>query len=501
MKEQSKDIQFDYPVYDEISAEEKENLKDITAIYLRVSSEMQAKDGYGLDIQYNAIKRYCTAFDLENCVIYVDDGYTGVNTDRPAYQALVQDMRHEKVKLVITYSLDRIGRTQMLILKFLKEDCVNAHCDFYAVKDNVDSRSKQTYGILISILSIFAEFDHDAIVEKLYMGRHQRALDGFWKGGGIPPFGYVYSKERHLLEVDLEKAQTVQDIFKMYNTGNYSPLQIAMMLGLSGEPVVRRILRNRTYLGEITFRGEQYKGVHQALIDEETFMLTQQIMDSKHTVHGSSKYLLSSIAYCGNCGAKLRYMKWGKGKNQKLKLLCYSKYPTSGKEKLVKDPNCPNEIYDAKIVEDLVVEEIMKIGSEFRDKTVEKALSSDKIIEGMQQQKQRLTTEYNRLITAYSKIGEDGILDQAQAINVNIKRIERDIKAEEEKKLISQNIQAQNDLLKTLPDTWPFMDADQRQAVIRKLVTRVVITSGHIKVGLRKEEYEKLLLGKNDDKL
>lgn len=500
MKEQSKEIKFDYPVYDELPAEEKEKLKDITAIYLRVSSDMQAKDGYGLDIQYNAILRYCKAYELENCLIYVDDGYTGVNTDRPAYQALVEDMRKKKVRLVITYSLDRVGRTQMLILKFLKENCVDANCDFYAVKDNVDSRSKQTYGILISILSIFAEFDHDAIVEKLYMGRYQRALDGYWKGGGIPPFGYVYSKERHLLEVDLEKAQTVQTIFKMYNTGNYSPLQIAMTLGLSGEPVVRRILQNRTYLGEITFRGEQYKGIHQALIDEETFMLTQQIMESKHTVHGSSKYLLSSIAYCGNCGAKLRYMKWGQGKNQRLKLLCYSKYPTRGKEKLVKDPNCPNDIYDAKIIEDIVVNEVMKFATKFRDEVAEKSLTSDDIIEGMQQQIRKLHVEYSRLLTAYSKIGDDSILDQAHALSIDIKRIERDIKAEEEKKLISQHIKTQDDLLRTLPDTWEKMDSDKRQAIIRKLVSKVEIASGQVKIYLVRDEYEKILLGKNDDK-
>ena len=70
----------------------------------------------------------------------------------------------------------------MLILKFLKEECVKAGCDFLAVKDNIDSRSKQTYGILISILSIFAEFDHDAIVEKLTLGRKQRGARWVLKG-------------------------------------------------------------------------------------------------------------------------------------------------------------------------------------------------------------------------------------------------------------------------------------------------------------------------------
>ena len=177
MKEKSKIIEFGYPTYENIP----DGLTNITAIYLRVSTDSQAQDGYGLDVQYGANERYCKAYGLENVIVFVDDGYTGMNDRRPAFQTLLKLMREKRVKLIITHSLDRIGRTQMLILKFLKEDCAKAECDFFAVKDSIDSRSKQTYGILISILSIFAELDHDAIVAKLFLGRKQRALEGFWK--------------------------------------------------------------------------------------------------------------------------------------------------------------------------------------------------------------------------------------------------------------------------------------------------------------------------------
>ena len=115
MKDKSKVIGFDYPVYDTID----DQATDITAIYLRVSTDMQAQDGYGLDVQYSAIYKYCQAFDLSNPVVFVDDGYTGINTDRPAYQSMLTLMKQKRIKFVITYSLDRIGRTQMLILKFL----------------------------------------------------------------------------------------------------------------------------------------------------------------------------------------------------------------------------------------------------------------------------------------------------------------------------------------------------------------------------------------------
>ena len=72
MKEKSKKITFDYPLYDEITDDDDE----ITAAYLRVSTDTQAQEGYGLDVQYAAIKRYVEAYGIKNVFIFTDDGYT-----------------------------------------------------------------------------------------------------------------------------------------------------------------------------------------------------------------------------------------------------------------------------------------------------------------------------------------------------------------------------------------------------------------------------------------
>ena len=137
MKEKSKKIIFDYPLYDEITDDEDE----ITAAYLRVSTDTQAQEGYGLDVQYAAIKRYVEAYGIKNVFIFTDDGYTGMNEVRPAFSAMSKLMKEGRVRFVITYSLDRIGRTQMIILRFLKEQCESAKCDFYAVKDKIGRAS------------------------------------------------------------------------------------------------------------------------------------------------------------------------------------------------------------------------------------------------------------------------------------------------------------------------------------------------------------------------
>lgn len=502
MKEKSKKIIFDYPLYDEITDDDDE----ITAAYLRVSTDTQAQEGYGLDVQYAAIKRYVEAYGIKNVFIFTDDGYTGMNEVRPAFSAMSKLMKEGRVKFVITYSLDRIGRTQMIILRFLKEQCEAAKCDFYAVKDNVDSRSRQTYGILISILSIFAEFDHDAIISKLTSGRIQRAKEGFWKGGGKPPYGYRYSKKEGELIVCEEEAEKVKKVFDIYTTSGFSPKKIADIVGLSSDKAVFNILRNRVYIGEVFYRGESYKGRHKPIIGSETFESAQEILREKSVKRSGSVYLLSSLLVCGECGAKMRYMKWGRKGGQikngreknaaegdgKLRILCYSYFPNSTKKYLVKSENCPNVIFDAEKIEAAVIESVMSFAVEYGEERERKELSADDITEGLNAKKAKLSAEYSRLVNAYRKLGDEDLLEQAAATKRKIRRIEKDIADEAEKKTILKNERKKIEIIRTLPDTWDKMDGRTKQRIIRGLVEKIVVTRSKIDVHLRSSAYDKI---------
>ncbi len=489
MKEKSKKIEFDYPSYDKISVDDNK----ITAVYLRVSTDSQAQEGYGLDVQYNAIKRYVEAYEIKNVFVFVDDGYTGMNEIRPAFSKMCELMGEGKVKLVITYSLDRIGRTQMIILKFLKEQCEKAKCDFYAVKDNVDSRSRQTYGILISILSIFAEFDHDAIISKLTSGRVQRAKDGFWKGGGLPPYGYKYSRKEGELVVFPEEAVKVGKVFEIYTTTGYSPKKIADILGLSSDKAVFNILRNRIYLGEVYYRGESYRGRHQPIISEETFELAQRILASKSVRRSGSVYLLSSLLECGCCGGKMRYMRWGSGEKSKLKIFCYSFFPNSTKKYLVKDEHCRNVIFNAEEIEQTVIGTVMKFAVEYGEEKARSGISQNEITEGLVAKKEKLSLEYSRLVAAYRKLGDEELLEQASGVLKTIKKLERDIVSESEKKTLEKLALKKIEVLRTLPDTWDKMDDKAKQRVVRSVVEKVVLTKDKIDVHLVKSAYDKII--------
>ena len=326
------------------------------------------------------------------------------------------------------------------------------------------------------------------------MGRKQRALEGLWKGGGIPPYGYYYDKELGNLAVDAEKALVVKKVFELYNTMEYSPLKIANVLGLSGDVVVFNILKNRTYLGEITFKGEQLPGVHQRLIDEEVFDKAQRILQSRSKARFPSTYLLSSLVYCGNCGAKMRYMKYGRSEKN-LKLVCYSQYESNGKRKLIKDENCSNYKYNADEVEQAVIKLIFASSIRYKDEIKEKLTTDGDIIDGLNRKVEELRTEYNRLWKAYQRLGDDEILDDAERIKNEIKKYEKNIEIEKEKKGVTKTMEEKAELLRTLPDMWSMLEPLQKQNVVRSLVHKVVLTNEKIQVYFKQNQYERLLIG------
>ena len=109
--------------------------------------------------------------------------------------------------------------------------------------------------------------------------------------------------------------------------------------------------------------------------------------------------------------------------------------------------------------------------------------------------KNTLRQEYDRLIYAYKKIGDDGLLDQAADIDADCKKLEREIVEEREIQTYTKQIEENEKMLRTLPDTWGVMTPQEKQNVVRSLVAKVELKHGEIKVYLNKTQYEKVVLG------
>ena len=204
--------------------------------YLRVSTDRQADLGFGLDIQEADIVRWCTANGYKNLVLFIDDGYTGTNMERPALQEImgaITDFNtgksHIRVNSLVVARIDRLGRSLLGTLQFIqdyivaakdsKNSAVNRNredINFVSVAENycrIDKDNPQGK-FLLMLFATLAEFDRDQIVEKLKRGRQARVASGKWMGGGKVPFGYRYNKETSSLEVVPEEAEVVREIFR-----------------------------------------------------------------------------------------------------------------------------------------------------------------------------------------------------------------------------------------------------------------------------------------------
>lgn len=328
------------------------------ACYVRVSTDNQLEN-YSIEEQTDRLKAYCKAKDIQIVKIYTDGGYSGGNVNRPALQQMLQDIDKGLIDSVIVYKLDRLSRSQKDTLMLI-EDCFLAkNVDFVSVNENFDTSTP--FGrAMIGILSVFAQLEKDQITERFTMGRIGRAKNGYFHGGGNAPTGYDYI-DGELVINDYEAIQ-VKDLYnrflKGYSIHNCWQYMQQKYGGWSNEVSVRNVLKNELYIGKVKFKGVSYQGNHQPIISEETFRQVQDLFNSSRRASDFFKRspfkastLLSSLVYCGKCGARFH----GEHGNYS----CYSR--TKGDKKYIVDPNCKNKKWKIEELDRLVLDYIMRL--------------------------------------------------------------------------------------------------------------------------------------------
>lgn len=328
------------------------------ACYVRVSTDNQLEN-YSIEEQTDRLKAYCKAKDIQIVKIYTDGGYSGGNINRPALQQMLQDIGKGLIDSVIVYKLDRLSRSQKDTLMLI-EDCFLAkNVDFVSVNENFDTSTP--FGrAMIGILSVFAQLEKDQITERFTMGRIGRAKNGYFHGGGNTPTGYDYI-DGELIINDYEALQ-VKDLYnrflKGYSIHNCWQYMHQKYGGWSNEVSVRNVLKNELYIGKVKFKGVAYQGNHQPIISEEIFRQVQDLFNSSRRTSDTFKRspfkantLLSSLVYCGKCGARFH----GEHGNYS----CYSR--TKGDKKYIVDPNCKNKKWKIEELNKLVLDYITRL--------------------------------------------------------------------------------------------------------------------------------------------
>jgi site-specific DNA recombinase len=318
------------------------------AIYTRVSTEDQAREGFSLQVQKEYLLHHAKVMNWEiycsikGDVIYEDDGYSAFSMDRPAFQALRRDALQKKFDLVLVYKQDRLSRNLRELLIFL-EELNDMEIGFKSATEPFDT-TNSAGKMAIQMLGSYAEFERNRLIERVFPGMVSGVKRGHWQGARFAPYGYIYNKEMKRLEINPEEAEIVKQIYKMYVAGVGTKLiarelldrKVCSRQGHMFYPkLIRDILRSKVYLGTLVWNRKHYskkiktktgKGyryiandpseiievpnAHDAIIEKKDYELAQEKLALNRTTNvirfKDNVYYLSGVVFCKECGLPFR---------------------------------------------------------------------------------------------------------------------------------------------------------------------------------------------------
>ena len=295
--------------------------------YIRVSTERQV-EGYSVDGQITQIEQFCQFNGYDLVDIYADRGISGKSMNRPALQRMLQDAKNGKLDCVIVYKINRLARNTSNLLTIV-EELHRQNVEFFSLSERMEVKNS-TGKLLLNILASFSEFERNTILENIYTGQHQRALEGYYQGN--LPLGYnnIPDNKKELM-INQHEANIVKYIFESYSKGHgYRKIANALnhkgYVTKKGNPfsisAVTYILSNPFYIGKIQFakykdwNDKRRKGLNDApviaegkhipIIGKELWNKVQarkKQVSQKPQVHGKGTNLLTGIIFCEKCGA------------------------------------------------------------------------------------------------------------------------------------------------------------------------------------------------------
>lgn len=370
--------------------------------YARVSSEGQL-DGYSIPQQKDIIENYCKIKDWNLVKIYVDGGFTGANTERPALQDLIDHL--DCYDLVLVYKLDRLSRSQRDTLALV--DLFDEHAvKFASIQENFDTSTPLGMAML-GILSVFAQLERENIKERMSLGRRGRTKKGLWRAGSNVPTGYDYI-DGHLV-IREDEAEQIRKIFELYLQGwTINKIRQYMHANYTNRysswaqaSAISTVLRNQLYIGMLPSKTEKkvYKGEHEAIIDKKTFDKVQRLLEARAEHFDEiqkhpfvAKHLLTGFTYCGECGGRVSCV----GTHKYSYYGCHRNTADPRQKAL---PKCKTPNYNTRILDQLIIDQVMELS--YDEKAIKELIKPRKVanhkkaIKSLENQKSRLIDLYS----------------------------------------------------------------------------------------------------------
>lgn len=422
----------------------------ITACYIRLSQEDEQEGESGSVLnQRDFLLKYCTDNRFQNIRFFSDDGYTGVNFDRPGFSEMMEFVEQGKVSTIIVKDHSRLGRNRLIVGALMERFTEDYNVRYIAVTDGIDSN--KGFDDMVAVRELFNEFYPRDVSKKIRAVFTNKGNSGQRLCTYVP---YGYTGNKHGWEIDPEAAAVVREIFSLCISG-LGPMQIAKKLRaaqvltptayrekhgeekhrVSADPcgwltqTVSKILERREYTGctcnfkttkksykskkIISNPPEQWKvfpDTHPAIIDAETWERVQELRRNKRRPTKTGKQsIFSGLVFCADCGAKLHYCTTASFEDSQNHFRCANYKSNTG--------SCSAHFIREKVLYELVLEHLRETvwlvrthENAFVQAIMDKSLTEQK--KEVAQKRRELTQAERRIAdldTLFQRVYEDNV--------------------------------------------------------------------------------------------
>lgn len=467
-------------------------------LYVRVSTNEQAEEGYSIGEQEARLRSYCDAMRWTVRRVYIDPGYSGSSTDRPALQEMIRDVESGMVNKVVVYKLDRLSRSQFDTLYLIEKVFLTNNTDFVSMTENFDTGTP--FGrAMIGILAVFAQLEREKIKERMSMGLDARAKEGYYHGGPYAPIGYDYQDGD--LQINEYEAMQVRKLYELVFTGMpiYSVYKYMSGHGYTHKhgkwsvDAIRSCLTTVVYSGRIQWKGEIYEGRHDGIVSVETFDKMQHYLANrdigkfpKHPFQRTT--LLGGILFCGNCGARY-YCKQNVSRKPGITpaqryYTCYSRGKSA--KNMIKDPNCKNKTWNVKDLDKVVLDEVRKLAADpdyistiIHDSAPDTEESNTQVI---LDRIDSIDKQIGKLVDLYQIASIDFNTINAKIASLNEEKEALKNSLSEEKKGTMISVQEAKEILLTFSEVVDTAEPEVLRDLVHSLIDGVVINGEDIEI-------------------
>ena len=244
------------------------------ALYARVSTEDQAKEGFSLDAQIKRMEAYCRVRGWEVAGVYRDEGFSGRSIERPEYARMMSES--DSWDLLLVLKMDRIHRNSVNFTLMMERLRAGGK-EFNSIQDKFDTTTAMGRFVM-DIMQRIAQLESEQIGERVKLGMTFKAKGGDCHLGSAHPYGYAYDGGE--LVVVEEEAAAVRMMYDMRIRGS-TLKDISDFLNSEGIPTkkgarwspqtVSSILKNPLYAGYRSWNGILRKGSHEPVLPKEKF--------------------------------------------------------------------------------------------------------------------------------------------------------------------------------------------------------------------------------------